>query len=74
MLTYQKFTVIFSVKVNTPVHSISLHPNQVELLISDSTGAIYLWDLRSDRDDSLITDVDISEYVGYILFKNIVAN
>ena len=49
--------------MNTPVHSIALHPNQVELLISDATGAVYIWDLRSDRDDTLATEVDVSEYV-----------
>ncbi|KAL7072288.1 hypothetical protein ACQ4LE_008408 [Meloidogyne hapla] len=53
-------------QVNTPVHSIALHPNQVELLISDATGAVYIWDLRSDRDDTLATEVDVSEYIVHI--------
>ncbi|KAL3087749.1 hypothetical protein niasHT_029513 [Heterodera trifolii] len=53
-------------QVNTPVHSVVLHPNQVELIVADSTGAIYLWDLRSDRDDSLITEVDMSEFVVHV--------
>uniref|UniRef100_A0A914HED3 Target of rapamycin complex subunit lst8 n=1 Tax=Globodera rostochiensis TaxID=31243 RepID=A0A914HED3_GLORO len=53
-------------QVNTPVHSVVLHPNQVELIVADSTGAIYLWDLRSDRDDSLLTEVDMSEFVAHV--------
>ncbi|KAH7726804.1 LTS8 protein [Aphelenchoides avenae] len=50
-------------QVNTTVHSVALHPNQVELIVADSTGALYLWDLRSDRDDSLVTEVDMSEHI-----------
>jgi G protein beta subunit-like protein len=50
-------------QVNTPVHSVALHPNQVELIVADSTGALYLWDLRSDRDDSLMTEVDLAEHI-----------
>lgn len=60
-ILYKNMPLIF--KVNTPIYAVALHPNQVELFIADSTGAIYLWDLRSDRDDSLITEVDISEFV-----------
>uniref|UniRef100_A0A1I8B2M1 Target of rapamycin complex subunit lst8 n=1 Tax=Meloidogyne hapla TaxID=6305 RepID=A0A1I8B2M1_MELHA len=39
---------------------------KVELLISDATGAVYIWDLRSDRDDTLATEVDVSEYIVHI--------
>jgi G protein beta subunit-like protein len=53
-------------QVNTPVHCVALHPNQIELIVADSTGALYLWDLRSDRDDSLLTEVDLSEYVVHV--------
>ncbi|KAI1726902.1 WD domain, g-beta repeat domain-containing protein [Ditylenchus destructor] len=53
-------------QVNTAVHSVALHPNQVELLVADSTGAIYVWDLRTDRDDSLLTELDIAEYVMHV--------
>ncbi|KAI6219184.1 Target of rapamycin complex subunit LST8 [Aphelenchoides fujianensis] len=52
--------------VNTPVHCVALHPNQIELIVADSTGALYLWDLRSDRDDSLLTEVELSEYVVHV--------
>jgi hypothetical protein len=34
--------------------------------VADSTGALYLWDLRSDRDDSLLTEVELSEYVVHV--------
>lgn len=27
---------------------------------------MYLWDLRSDRDDSLLTEVELSEYVVHV--------
>ncbi|CAD5210292.1 unnamed protein product [Bursaphelenchus xylophilus] len=53
-------------QVNTAVHCVALHPNQIELIVADSTGALYLWDLRSDRDDSLVTEVDLSEYVVHV--------
>lgn len=48
------------------MHCVALHPNQIELIVADSTGALYLWDLRSDRDDSLVTEVDLSEYVVHV--------
>uniref|UniRef100_A0A915MAA0 Target of rapamycin complex subunit lst8 n=1 Tax=Meloidogyne javanica TaxID=6303 RepID=A0A915MAA0_MELJA len=53
-------------QLNCQLHSIALHPNQIELLISDATGAVYIWDLRSDRDDTLSTEVDVSEYIVHI--------
>lgn len=36
------------------------------MLIADSTGAIYVWDLRTDHDDQLLTEVDMSEYVVHV--------
>lgn len=36
------------------------------MLIADSTGAIYVWDLRTDHDDLLLTEVDMSEYVVHV--------
>lgn len=34
--------------------------------MADSAGALYVWDLRGDRDDSLITEVDMSEYIVHV--------
>lgn len=52
--------------MNSPVHSVALHPNQVEMLIADSSGALYIWDLRTDHDDLLLTEVDMSEYIVHV--------
>lgn len=33
----------------TPIHSVDLHPNQVELIAGDSQGKVLLWDLTANR-------------------------
>uniref|UniRef100_A0A915CWG0 Target of rapamycin complex subunit lst8 n=1 Tax=Ditylenchus dipsaci TaxID=166011 RepID=A0A915CWG0_9BILA len=57
-------------QVNTPIHSVALHPNQVELIVADSAGALYVWDLRTDRDDSLVTEVDLAEHILHVDIDN----
>ncbi|CAK0857813.1 unnamed protein product [Prorocentrum cordatum] len=34
---------------STPVHSVDLHPNQVELVAGDDQGRVHVWDLVSGR-------------------------
>jgi len=36
-------------QVNSPVHSIALHPNQAEMFIGDQNGVIHVWDLKTDN-------------------------
>lgn len=40
----------------TPVNSIALHPNQVEIAISTLSGSIYLWDIKSDNNEQLVPE------------------
>lgn len=42
-----------------PVNAVSIHPNQVELAIG-SQGGVYLWDIKSDKHEHLIPEVDAS--------------
>lgn len=44
----------------TPINAASLHPNQVEMAIGSQGGCVYLWDVKSDRHDQLIPEVDAS--------------
>jgi len=53
-------------QVSSTVHSVALHPNQNELVVADSTGALYVWDLRNDKDDSLVTELDLNEFVNHV--------
>lgn len=38
------------------MNSVCLHPNQVELFVGDSNGSLYMWDLRTDHNDTLNLD------------------
>lgn len=42
--------------MNSTVNSVCLHPNQVELLVGDSNGVLYLWDIRNDQNDQYPLD------------------
>lgn len=44
----------------TPVNSVCLHPNQVELAIGTQGGSVYLWDVKSDRHEQLLPEPDTS--------------
>jgi target of rapamycin complex subunit LST8 len=44
----------------SPVNAVSLHPNQVELAIGAQNGGVYLWDVKSDKHEQLIPEVDTS--------------
>jgi len=50
-------------QLHSSVNSIVLHPNQRELLVADSTGGIYIWDIRTNRDDSLMTELNYTEFI-----------
>lgn len=43
-----------------PINAVCLHPNQVELAIGSQGGAVYLWDVKSDKHEQLIPEVDAS--------------
>lgn len=44
------------------MNSIALHPN-CELIVADSAGGIFIWDIRTNRDDSLQTELSYTEFV-----------
>ena len=43
-------------QVNSPVTSVVLHPNQSELIIGDQSGAINMWDLKTDHNEQLMPE------------------
>jgi len=45
-------------QVNAPVNTVCLHPNQGELFVGDQSGAIHIWDLKTDHNEQLIPDPD----------------
>ncbi|MCP9260055.1 Target of rapamycin complex subunit LST8 [Dirofilaria immitis] len=54
-------------QVNSAVNCIVIHPNQVTLIISDISGALYFWDMRSDVSDIFPNlNLDIFEHVTYV--------
>uniref|UniRef100_A0A0N5A961 Target of rapamycin complex subunit lst8 n=1 Tax=Syphacia muris TaxID=451379 RepID=A0A0N5A961_9BILA len=51
-------------QVSAPVTAVVLHPNQVVLIVADSSGAMYTWDLRRDSSETLSAfDFEIGEYI-----------
>ena len=44
----------------TPVNSVALHPNQVELAIGSTGGSVYLWDVKSDNHEQLLPEIESS--------------
>lgn len=47
-------------QANQPVNSVCLHPNQGELYLGDQSGIIHVWDLRTDHNEQILTDADVS--------------
>lgn len=47
-------------QVSTPVNTVCLHPNQVEMFVGDQNGVIHIWDLRTDNNEQLIPEADAS--------------
>lgn len=45
-------------QVNSPVNTVVLHQNQGELIVGDQSGAIHMWDLRTDHNEHLIPEPD----------------
>ena len=45
-------------QVNSPVNTVVLHPNQVQLIVGDQSGAIYMWDLKTNHNEQLIPETD----------------
>ena len=39
-------------QANAPVNSVTLHPNQHELIVGDQNGAVHLWNLRADSSEA----------------------
>ena len=49
-----------------PITSVYLHPNQGELFIGDQSGYIYRWDMRTDNNEQLVSDIfTIRKYIVY---------
>ena len=36
-------------QVSAPVTSVVLHPNQVQVIVGDQSGATHIWDLKTDH-------------------------
>uniref|UniRef100_A0A4W3HNV4 Target of rapamycin complex subunit lst8 n=1 Tax=Callorhinchus milii TaxID=7868 RepID=A0A4W3HNV4_CALMI len=47
-------------QVNAPINCVCLHPNQAELIVGDQSGAIHIWDLKTDHNEQLIPEPDVS--------------
>ncbi|KAG8557451.1 hypothetical protein GDO81_016636 [Engystomops pustulosus] len=47
-------------QVNAPINCVFLHPNQAELIVGDQSGAIHIWDLKTDQNEQLIPEADVS--------------
>ncbi|PIK49498.1 putative target of rapamycin complex subunit lst8 [Apostichopus japonicus] len=43
-------------QVNAPVNTVALHPNQGELFVGDQSGTVYVWDIRSTRNEQLVPE------------------
>ena len=43
-------------QVGAPVTSVALHPNQTQLIVGDQSGAVTMWDLKTDHNEQLIPD------------------
>ena len=39
-------------QANAPVNSVTLHPNQHELIVGDQNGAVHIWNLRADTSEA----------------------
>ncbi|KAJ3583712.1 hypothetical protein NHX12_015719 [Muraenolepis orangiensis] len=47
-------------QVNAPINCVCLHPNQAELIVGDQSGVIHIWDLKTDHNEQLIPQADVS--------------
>lgn len=43
-------------QVSAPVTSVVLHPNQTQLIVGDQSGAINMWDLKTNHNEQLIPE------------------
>lgn len=44
-------------QVGAQVNCLTLHPNQGELIVGDQNGCIHLWDLRTDNNEQLLSQI-----------------
>ncbi|MGH0125632.1 UNVERIFIED_CONTAM: hypothetical protein FKN15_024159 [Acipenser sinensis] len=47
-------------QVNAPINCVCLHPNQAELIVGDQSGVIHIWDLKTDHNEQLIPEPEVS--------------
>ncbi|CAG5910905.1 unnamed protein product [Menidia menidia] len=47
-------------QVNAPINCVCLHPNQAELIVGDQSGVIHIWDLKTDHNEQLIPELEVS--------------
>lgn len=47
-------------QTNSPVNTIALHPNQIEMFIGDQNGVLHIWDLRNDQHKEIIPEAGAS--------------
>lgn len=51
-------------QVSAPVTSVVLHPNQVQLIVGDQSGATHIWDLKTDHNEQFMpeTGMELLQY------------
>ena len=43
-------------QMKSPVNCVCLHPNQGELFIGDQSGALHIWDIKSEKSEKIMPD------------------
>jgi len=43
-------------QMKAPVNTVCLHPNQGELFIGDQSGALHIWDIKSDKNEKMVPE------------------
>lgn len=43
-----------------PVNAVCLHPDQSQIMVGDQLGNIYMWDLKTDKNEQLIPEAEAS--------------
>eukprot|EP00118_Oscarella_pearsei_P000733 m.5676 g.5676 ORF g.5676 m.5676 type:complete len:316 (+) comp13768_c0_seq1:27-974(+) len=46
-------------QMTDPCTCICLHPNQVQMIIGNQSGAIHLWDIRTDDNEQIVPEPDV---------------
>uniref|UniRef100_A0A4W5R2G0 Target of rapamycin complex subunit lst8 n=1 Tax=Hucho hucho TaxID=62062 RepID=A0A4W5R2G0_9TELE len=47
-------------QVNAPINCVCLHPNQAELIVGDQSDVIHIWDLKTNHNEQLFPEPEVS--------------